>query len=145
MTDLPSARNDLASARKSLGWSQARLAARLGVSQPELSKMESGEKPLNNQALTFIKENPRYHPTGVKPFAPERAKNTEIGISKPSKLNDLQKAILKVRPAETCRASVWEKWWFSVVNPVCVECKKTCKQSAMVRIISCPAREVEDE
>ena len=143
MTDLPSARNDLASARKSLGWSQARLAARLGVSRPDLSKMESGEKPLNNQVLTFLSAGDTKKTLPGSPGVPKTAKARKIGTNKPAKLNRLQTANLKKMPSRGCRVETWEKWWFSVVNPVCVECKRSCKQSAMVRIISCPAREVE--
>ena len=136
---------DLRAARESLGWSQARLAARLGVSQSELSKMESGDKPLNNQALAFVSmELTVKTPPGCTGDE-KSGRGRKIGINKPTKLNRLQTANLKKMPTPGCRVETWEKWWFSAVNPVCVPCVRTCKQSAMVRVIACPARKVLDK
>lgn len=42
--------------RERLGWTQARLAAFLGVSQQMIAKMENGSKPLNLKALRFLEQ-----------------------------------------------------------------------------------------
>ena len=35
-------------------------------------------------------------------------------------------------------ASVWEEWWWSKFNPMCLYCQKECKQSSMAEIFDCP-------
>lgn len=37
--------------------------------------------------------------------------------------------------------SNWEKGWFSKFNSKCMQCKKSCKQSAKADIINCPSFE----
>jgi len=145
MNQLLAARNDLASARKDLGWSQARLAARLGLSRSELAKMETGEKPLNNQALTFIGSGGDGKSVPASTSPKSQVKSEKLGTNKPTNLNDLQKALLAKMPGRGSRIESWEKWWFSVTNPVCVPCVRTCKQSAMVKVIVCPERQTRED
>lgn len=48
--------------REQLGWTQARLAAVLGVSQSLVAQMENGTKPLINKALEFLAKKGRNVP-----------------------------------------------------------------------------------
>jgi transcriptional regulator with XRE-family HTH domain len=130
--------NPLLAARKELGMSQSLLSAKLGCSRTHLFEMESGSKPLDSKALAFLATFPRRVVA-----TPEKSDISRT--SKPVKLNRLQRQNLRREPGHGCRRAEWEKWWFSVTNPVCVPCTRTCKQSAMVRIISCPQREVKDD
>lgn len=137
--------NPLLAARKELGWTQVRLAARLGLSQPEIARMEAGDKPLDSKALAFVAGE---GPTTTRPSRTRKARTKSLGeidINKPAKLNRLQTANLRKMPTAGCRVQTWEKWWFSVTNPVCVTCVRTCKQSAMVKVICCPARQTSED
>ena len=129
---------DLLSARRELGISQSLLAAKLGCSRTHYLEMESGEKPLDSKALAFLTTFPR------RVVATPR-KTTFSCTNKPKKTKRLRAGKNPGEPSLGCSVPKWEKWWFSAVNPVCVPCRKSCKQSAMVKIVCCPQREVGDE
>ena len=63
--------NQLRTARQARGWTQARAAARLGVSQPYLAMLEAGQRPLTSavarRAMRVYSLPPTVLPPGVAP------------------------------------------------------------------------------
>ena len=73
--------NQLRTARQSRGWTQARAAARLGVSQPYLAMLEAGQRPLTSavarQAMRVYGLPPTVLSPGVAPrVRPRRSPRT---------------------------------------------------------------------
>jgi len=132
-------RFELLRVRKMLGWSQEITAAYLGVSKPYLSRMENGAKPLNRKALRFISlyEEGKTNPTPRTP--PKRAKKDNLKLLKiKPPAREIQPNFSRFEQVSDLSRFEWKKWWWRDFNPLCLKCKRACKQSIQAKVIVCP-------
>ena len=133
---------ELINKRKKKGWTQAALAAHMGVSQQYVAKMENGLKPFSNKALELLetKKSSKRH-TKVCP----RKKTAKEGVKKALKTKGLQEKrdgnnVQKggVSAFSKLNAKEWEKYWWNTPHFKCKGCINSCKQSSRVQILACP-------
>ena len=136
-------RFDLIRYRKNLGYNQVLLAALLGVSQQNISQMESGGKPLSTKALQFIRQANHGFPNGKVAIPPKNAKKVvekslktrELQVGKLPDLTDMRLVTEKEAMSDY---HLWKKWWWQIKHPLCLRCVNECRQSSQVGIICCP-------
>jgi len=73
----------------------------------------------------------------LKNFLKEKLKNySEKDYEKYLKKLNVEKCYILEKPVELTGRE-WEKWWWNNLNPLCINCKKSCKQSSRVEIVNC--------
>ncbi len=134
---------DLKQARQLLGWSQVRLAAHLDHHITYISQMENDRKPLSNKALAFITDSITEFQVGYDKDRRFLDSKVKCKLLKTNNERLAKNGNFKgdedfgKRPQELAQ-NEWEKWFWSANNPLCMKCKRDCKQSDKVGILSCP-------
>ena len=125
---------ELKRVRENKGWSQRFLAAVLEISQAYINKMENGSKPLNIRAIQFLE---RENNVKTNTYLRTPKKQVKKGVKKALKLKPLRN---HKRPdfVQNGKVSDFSDFWWKKKHPLCKKCKKSCKQSIRVMIISCP-------
>lgn len=124
--------SELTRARKQHGYNQTVLGHFLGVSQPFVSDMESGRKPLIQKAVDFINgENIAATPARTM----DNAKNSKKVIFSEQKTNKIRSKKMPVFGSP----GLSEK-----KHPLCLRCTRSCKQFGWVKIYCCPQFEAKN-
>ena len=134
---------DLKQARTLLGWSQIRLAAHLDHHITYISQMENDRKPLSNKALGFISDSiPEFQARCDKDkrFLDKKVKCKLLKtlVVMGSDFDDFERDETFHVSQGIYGPNEWEKWFWSDYNPLCMKCKRECKQSDKMDILSCP-------
>ena len=125
---------ELTRARKEHGYNQRLMAHFLGVSQPMVSMMEKGTKPLTTKAIDFVSD--RYIEITPAP-TPAPAKNGDLVIKMPLKTKKIRGAKMPVLASR----GLLDK---SKKHPLCLRCRNRCRQTNKVKVLSCPQFEAKD-
>jgi transcriptional regulator with XRE-family HTH domain len=125
---------ELTRARKEHGYNQRLMADLLGVSQPMVSMMEKGSKPLTNKALDFISGG-YIEITPAPTLAPP--KKGDLVIKMPLKTKKMREVKMPVLGSLGLLGK-------SATHPLCLRCRNKCKQTNKIKILSCPQYEAKD-
>jgi hypothetical protein len=96
-------------------------------------------KDLNIDGILYLKiDEIPVEPTARKSNRGRPPRDITEKVYKVDKLDGSDKKILSKPIPDGLTIKAWEKEWFRIKNPLCLDCAKKCKQSARVEIIVCP-------
>jgi len=122
---------DLRRARKWSGMDRKELAWWLDVSIHRIKQIETNKRPLTRKEIDFIRV------MGCKKTVTMKKKKNDTQEEK-TKTKETKAELKKEPVLQEHEIAEYEKWWHKEKNPICLECRRDCKQSKFVEIVCCP-------